>query len=328
MNCLRSWLALIVIFAAAPLPAADEPTDKPAASPPAKEQPSDASPARPEEKQANDQPATYRLAYKFKSGDQLRWHVVHRATVKSTIEGTTDSAQTRSESLKVWDVKDVTDNGEIVFVHWVERIKMTNKLPGRAEMTYDSAKDATPPAGFEQAAQAVGVPLTEIRMTPAGKIQRRIQRHIQRGANNETPIAFPLPEGDARVGHVWTEPHSVPVSLKSGGTRKIETRRRFELKSVVDGIATISIDYQILTPSRDPAIDAQLVQRLYQGTFQFDIEAGHVSAVKMDVDKRVLGFSGPSSAMHYLMQFTEKLLPAKEVAERSRLKAGPALPPK
>jgi hypothetical protein len=278
------------------------------------------------DKQTADGPAKYELKYKFEQGQQIRWQVIHRATVRSTIQGTTDSAQTRSESVKVWDVKEINPEGEIVFTHWVQSIKMTNRLPNRAEASYDSTTDKVPDAGFEQAAKAVGVPLTEIRMTPAGRILRRIQRHIQPGANNETPIAFPLPKEPVPVGHVWSEPHTVKVTLKNSSTKSVETRRRFELKGVKDGIATISVNYQVLTPTRDAGVEAQLVQRLYQGAFQFDIEQGCVAGVLMDVDKRVIGFSGPDSSMHYVMQFSEKLLPpTKDIARRA---AGPALPPK
>ena len=55
---------------------------------------------------------------------------------------------------------DVLPNGEMEFVHVVETVRMTNTVPNRGTTKYDSEVDKTPPLGFEQAARAVGVPLS------------------------------------------------------------------------------------------------------------------------------------------------------------------------
>ncbi len=57
----------------------------------------------------------YDLAYKFNVGETLRWEVIHKLTVQTTIEGTTETAKTRSESVKAWKVTDVTPEGIITF---------------------------------------------------------------------------------------------------------------------------------------------------------------------------------------------------------------------
>ncbi len=74
---------------------------------------------------------------------------------------------------------------------------------------------------------------------------------------------------------------------------------------------------QILTPIHDPAIEAQLIQRESSGTVRFDIEAGRIVRQQMDVDKRVVGFRGEASSLHYLTRFTEELVPsAAKTAQR------------
>ena len=45
-----------------------------------------------------------------------------------------------------------------------------------------------------------------------------------------------------------------------------------------------------------------------EGEVKFDIEAGRVVGQQMDIDKRILGFAGPTSSMHYIMRMEEKLL--------------------
>ena len=269
----------------------------------------------------------YDLSYKFSPGEVVRWKVVHRATVKTTIQGSTQTAQTKSESIKAWQITEVDQaRGDISLVHLVERIKMINQVSGRAKVEYDSESGEKPPVGFEAAAQAVGIPLTEIRMNPKGKIIHRVERHIQPGGGSDTPMAIPLPAQPVAVGHVWSEPHDIVITLQDGQTRKISTRRRFELKNVAENVATIGIDYQVLTPVQDPAVEAQLVQNLYRGEMRFDLKAGRPISQQLDVDKRVRGFSGPSSSMQYVMRLNEEVAGSEGVAEK-RTPAGPPLLP-
>jgi len=257
------------------------------------------------------------LAYKFKPGETVRWQVVHRATIKSTIQGTSRTAKTKTESIKVWRIDEVSPEGEITFTHLVDRVKMTNQISGQAAVSWDSAEDKSPPPGYQDAAKAVGVPLTEIEMDRRGEVLERKEQHIQPAATGELPITIPLPAEPVPVGHVWSEPHEVRVMFKDRKYRKVKTRRRFELVSVKTGVATIEVDYQILTPLRDKTAESQLVQRLSGGTIRFDVDAGRIIEQELQIDKRVHDFSTPGSLMHYLMRMTEEILPPEEqVANR------------
>lgn len=251
------------------------------------------------------------LAYKLKMGETLRYSIDHRASVRSTIEGTSQKAITRSESVKVWKVMDVMPDGEMEFAHIVESVRMTNQLPDRAEMVYDSKKDEKAPPGFEDAAAAVGTVLSIIRMSPRGELVEREVKHEQPAADTEAPVTLLLPEGPVAVGDSWNEPRTVPVQTADGAKREIQTRRHYELIKVASGVATIEVSYQVLSPI-DPTIEAQLVQRLMKGTVRFDIDAGRVLSQEMEVDQRVLGFAGPTSSMHYVMQMDERLLDGKK----------------
>jgi hypothetical protein len=265
----------------------------------------------------------YDLRYKLKRGDVLRYDVTHRASIHSTIEQETQAAQTRTDSVKAWKVTDVLKNGEIEFLNVVERVHMVNQLPDKDPTEYNSERDKTPPPGFEDAASAVGVPISSVRISPRGKIIRRDVKI--KGASNEedAPVALRLPEKPVAIGETWDEPFDVVVAVEAGGTKSIQTRRHHELLSVENGIATVKVTYQVLTPI-DPPIECQLVQRLMEGEVQFDIDAGRVVSQKMDIDKRILGFAGPTSSMQYIMRMEEKLLKRGEkVAAKPGTKSSP-----
>jgi hypothetical protein len=258
---------------------------------------------------------TYDLKYKFTPGEVLRTEVVHRATVQTTIQGTAQTAETNSQSIKVWQVNEVTPDGKVSFVHLVESIDMWQKTQGRKEVRYNSQTDKEVPPGYEEVAQAVGVPLTIATMDNRGNILKRQEKRPQ-PMSMSTQMTMPLPDHPVTVGETWSSPLDIDVILKDNSTKKVKTRKQFTLSKVVDDVATIEVDTQILTPIHDPAIEAQLIQRLSQGSVRFDISAGRVLTQQLDLDRHVIGFSGPASSMHYLTRFTEKLLPASEQTAR------------
>jgi hypothetical protein len=253
----------------------------------------------------------YELQYKFSMGEVLRYRVKHAADMRTTIEETSQQAESKSESIKAWKVTDVLPNGEIEFVHVVEVVRMTNQVPNRADSVYDSEIDKTPPVGFEQVASAIGVPLSVIRMTPAGKIVKRVEKHPQPASTVDMPITLQLADKPVVVGEQWDATYDVQVERKSGAKLQIRTRRVCTLKKVEAGIASIKVDYQVLTPI-SPYIESQLVQRMAKGLVRFDIERGRVVSQVLDINRRVLGFSGRTSSMHYVSRYEERLLKTGE----------------
>jgi hypothetical protein len=254
-------------------------------------------------------PATYDLKYKFRPGEVLRTEVVHRATVETTIQGTSQTAETRSTSVKVWKVSDIDKDGTVTFTHAVESIDMWQKAQGRQEVRYNSRTDTKPPQGYEDVAKQVGVVLTAISIDPRGKILKREEKTPQPNTN-PTQITVQFPAEPVAVGHVWNQPFEIELKAASGEVKKIDTRQQFTLKSVSAGVATIELETQVLTPVTDPALEAQLVQRMTTGSLKFDIDAGRILSQQTDLDRRVIGFNGPASSMHYLTRMEEKLLSA------------------
>lgn len=255
----------------------------------------------------------YDLKYKLTTGTVLRYNIDHRASVRSTIDETTQEAQTKTASVKAWKVIDVLPSGEIEFMSVVERVYMLNHLPDRAPSEYDSVKDKTPPPGYEDTARAIGVPLSVVRMTPRGKIVSRNVKLQQPNADKDAQVVLRLPDEPVAIGATWDEPFDVTVNVAEGSTKSIQTRRHYELMSVTSGIATIEVTYQVLSPI-DALIESQLVQRLMKGTVRFNIERGRVESQLFEVDKRVLGFAGPTSSMHYVMRMEERFTEAKLAA--------------
>lgn len=262
----------------------------------------------------------YTLRYKFTPGETVRWEVVHRAKIRTTVSGTTQTAETVSSSVKSWRVTDVAEDGTATFEHSVDSVDMSQKLTGRAEVRYNSQTDKEPPPGFENIAASLGVPLSVVTMNTRGEIIKRQRNEVKGAAKDEgdSQMTIPLPEKPVTVGASWTFPYDVDVPLPNGTVKKVKTQQKFTLAEVTGGIATVEVATQIITPIHDPAIEAMLIQRESHGTVRFDIDAGRVIGQQMDLDRRVVGFRGEASSLHYVTRFTEDLVTGEtaQTAER------------
>lgn len=260
-------------------------------------------------------PAKYTLRYRFQPGETIRWKVVHRARVDASVAGTSQTTETVSSSIKVWKIKEVRPDGAATFEQWVENVDMWQKLSGRMEVRYNSQTDKTPPVGFENVAKSIGVPLSKTTIDPLGKILRREHLVARPAAQHEGLITIPLPESPVAIGETWSFPCDIEIPLEGGRIKTIKSRQSFTLEEVKDSVATVRVATQILTPVNDPAIEAQLMQRDSSGTVRFNIEQGRVVGQQMDTDKRVVGFRGQASSLHYQTRFTEDLLPSTPATE-------------
>ena len=261
----------------------------------------------PEAKQS--EPQEYLLRYKFHPGDTLRWTVVHRCRIRTSVSASTQTAETTTTSVKVWRVHEVKPDGSIVFDHLVESVDMRHRLSGRDEVHYNSRTDPCAPHGFEDVARAVGVPLAVVTIDAQGKLMRRKQNFVKAAVAGQGEITIQLPEQAVAVGSCWSSQSNLDVPLSDGSVRRFRALQSYKLESVQTGVATISMSTQIMTPLSDPAIEAQVLQYETSGSVRFDIERGQILGRQNDVDKSVVGFRGEASSIRYIARSTEEYLP-------------------
>ncbi|MBN2579827.1 MAG: hypothetical protein JXB10_12640 [Pirellulales bacterium] len=251
----------------------------------------------------------YTLRYQFRPGETLRWNVTHRAATRTTVSDHTERVETETRSVKAWRVRSLRPDGAAVFEHMVESVDMRQRPAVGKEIRYDSRTDAKPPMGFEDAAAAVGVPLSIVTLDPRGKVLHRERKVTSAATPGNGEMTIPLPEKPVAVGQSWSLPCDIQVTLKTGGVKTIKAVQQFTLEGVKTGVATIRVATQIYTPLSDPQIEVQVVERETAGVVRFDIDAGRILSQQMDVDKHVVGFQGGASSIHYQMRFSEELLP-------------------
>ena len=319
------WMLVVAAAWSGALAAADDTKSAPDAKPTIEVKPADAAEPAPE-------PAKYLLRYKFQPGETLRWEVEHRAQIRTTVSGNTQTAETNTHSVKAWKVAEINSQDNARFVYSVERIDMRQKLTGRQEERYDSTTDKESPPGFQDVAKSVGVPLTTFTMDPTGKVVDR-QEHLERGATQAAHPTLPLPAEGVPIGHKWSYTYEQLATTKDRSVKKVPLRQQMTLEDVKNGVATITIETHILAPVRqDPTIEAQLVQSESAGKVRFDIDAGRILSLQTDLDKHVVAFQGETSSLHCVTRFAEKLLPAEaktaaKATTKAAVKTTPATKP-
>jgi hypothetical protein len=253
----------------------------------------------------------YTLRYHYRVGEEIRSQVDNLATIETTIAGSSQMTEMVSLSRKLWRILSIDKDGNVTFEHLIESVDMRNQMTGRQQVRYNSLTDKAAPPGYEDVAKSLGKPLTVATIDPWGNVLKRDERQHTNSDNSGSVLLAPLPKEPVAIGHVWNLPVTVVIPMEDGSMKPIQTRQRYELQKVEQGLATIAVETQILTPVNNPKVRAQLIQRLWQGHLQFDIGAGRMLSQRTDLDERVLGFHGPDSSMHYVARFTEQLLPAE-----------------
>jgi hypothetical protein len=250
--------------------------------------------------------ATYPLQYKYHVGEVITYTIEHLAKVDTTIAGNTQKTQMQSKSTRSLHVKEVQADGSARFVHVIDDVDMWSEVDGRAAVRYNSREDDKAPPGYEHVAESIGVPISEITMSPSGEVLQR-KDHVVHPNFGLGGISIPLPKGPVHVGQEWDQPQDLQIRLEDNRIKTIKTRQLFRLEKVETGVATISVKTQVLTPVDDPRVRSQLVQRISSGEIRFDVDAGRLLTKQLDWDENVLGFNGAESNMKYLARFTERL---------------------
>ncbi|MEM7315159.1 MAG: hypothetical protein AAF497_18605 [Planctomycetota bacterium] len=262
----------------------------------------------------------YLLQYDFHQGESVYYEVVHQSSVGTRVQGISEEVKSRSKSLKRWDFLNIQADSVAKFMHTIEQVDMWSETTGRDPIHYDSLSDAEVPAEYRAIAESIGKPISVVTANRFGKIIKREDkvRQIDRGTGG---LLIPLPPKPILVKTEWAVPASVVVALSDGRHKDIKTRQRYRLEKVETGIATISLETQVLTPIADARVKSQLVQKLSKGTIKFDIDAGRMISKELNWDETVIGFNGPESNMSFLARMTERIVSQKEVtASRNPLR--------
>jgi len=256
--------------------------------------------------------AAVRLEYRFLTGETLDMDVSHRALTETTVGSTAQTTETATDSRKKWRVLAGDGEGHATLEHSVDDVTMTSRTSDRGQVRWSSSGHEPPPPGYEQVKSSLGVPLSRLVVDRSGRIlDRRDLRPCPPSSTGDL-VVVPLPEEAVAEGADWIVPQEVVVELPGNQRKAVRTRLRYRLESVRDGIATISVDTTVLTPVDDPRVESRLIERIWNGTIEFDVDRGRVVRRTTGIDRRVVGFEGPESSVRYKASLEERLVDRRD----------------
>jgi hypothetical protein len=248
------------------------------------------------------------LEYRFQPHEKIHMDVSHRAITETTVGATSQSTETATDSQKIWTVVSVDDEGLATLEHSVDDVTMTSSTSDRGQIRWSSRGEDVAPPGYEQVKASLGVPLSRLVVDRSGRVISRRELRPCPPSSTGDLVVVPLPLEPVTEGAEWTVPQEVVVEVPGGLRKAVRTRLRYQLTAVRDGIATIRVDTTVLTPIDDPRLESRLLERIWDGTIEFDIDRGRVLRRATGIDRRVVGFEGPESSVRYKSSLEERLV--------------------
>jgi hypothetical protein len=248
------------------------------------------------------------LRYQFTPGETVSARVAHRAVTETTVNGTTQSVETSTDSVKSWKVTGVDEDGKTTIEHSVDDVTMTSRTSGQDVVRWESDSNAPVPPGYEGVRLSLGRPLSRLTLDSCGRFLNRRDLFPSPPSNTGDLMVVPLPDEPVAEGSSWTVPEEIVIDIPGGPRRSIRTRLRYRVDSIENDVAVIRVDTTVLTPVDDPQIESRLLERIWDGQIDFDIHLGRVLRRETSVDRRVVGFHGPTSSVRYKASLEEELV--------------------
>ena len=271
------------------------------------------------------------LRHKFQRDDLVYYDVHHRSTVTIKGDGLVEVTKNETSARKHYLVISVDGTGTGLVELVIDHVAMQVQFGDNDPVKFDSGSKEPTPRQFRQVKASIGKPRARMRLAATGKLRKvlLLNRGSQRAvgqlrfasqtdaSDSSHNFLVVFPQESIAVGDSWSDRIAVDVKISKSLLRPITLQRRYSLKSVKDGLATISISTKILTPIRDPKILTQLIQRTPSGTAVFDLARGVTVEKTMTVNKRQIGGITEKSSMHVVSKRVERLVkPTQKTASR------------
>lgn len=245
----------------------------------------------------------YLLRYQFHDGARFRWKVEHVQTLKTSMAEFVEVVSSRTQSTSTWTVRSVDSQGQATLEQTIDSVNLWRRIGDQEPTSFDSRSDQNPPDDFASAAKNVGLPQPAIVVDTKGNVtdSKRKANDYDFGAGS---FWIPLPPDPVAIGGKWYVPGELVARQDDGTFKRIKTRMAYELAQVIDGVATIRFEHEVLTPIDSPKVRSQICQQMTRGSIDFNLGKGAVQRKKVSWNEKVVGFEGGDSMTHYLGEYT------------------------
>jgi hypothetical protein len=249
--------------------------------------------------------------FRWHKGQVLTYKVEHKTQIEETVEGAKVTYLSRLSVVKRWQVADVDDKGSATLHLSLASMRNEQTRPNGEVLLFDSA-DPTKgtPELREQMSKFVGTTLAILRIDVQGRVLEVTQGSSSR-YEAEPPFVVVFPAVAAKEGLAWLRPYNVTLDPPLGTGEKLAATQKHQCAKLADGKATIAVASQFTSLPENVKDQVPLLQKMSEGQVTFDLQAGRVVDVQLNIDRTVNNHQGAGSVYRFQSGYSEQLIDAR-----------------
>jgi hypothetical protein len=251
---------------------------------------------------AHDAPAEFRLAYKFRLGQDVRMMMVMGSHIRVQKGNHIEDNTIQSMTERHYHVNSVDADGSAVLDLTIDKVKIAYSLNNGPPVTYDTRDSSPPPKGLESVKDCIGKH-SQVKVDVHGKVST-----LEGSQPNSTDeFLVILPEKPVRIGDEWFDDYQARVPVSKDLTQRVTLRRRYTLSAVNNNVAILRVATAEVTPVNDPQVLARMVQLTPKGTILMDLSQGTLTLRDLHCERIEVGVLGPASSIAGISNTRETL---------------------
>ncbi len=250
--------------------------------------------------------------FRWEKGQTLVYRVKHVTNVYEIAEGSKVESASNLSLVKRWTVAEVDQQGVATLQLAIVAMRNEQKRPNGETLLYDSANlDKSTPELREAMSKFINKTLVTLRVNTAGMVLDAKGSSLAK-YEAEPPFALVLPNAALKEGQGWVRPYAITLEPPQGAGEKHLAEQKYAFTKLEQGLATITLATSLKAAPENLHERMPLLQKEVMGTITFDVQAGRVTALRLNIDRTLENHMGKGSSYRFQSEYAEDL----EVAPR------------
>jgi hypothetical protein len=239
-------------------------------------------------------------------GKAIYFRVEQITKVTEVIGGKKTESGSKLNLVKRWDVQEV-DQGTATVRLSMTAMRHEQQRPNGEILRFDSTNpDKSTPELREQMSKFIGQTLAILRVDGQGKVLEVIKGSANQ-YESDPPFVLRLPTQNLALRLGWERSYTITLDPPLGTGEKIPCLQKYTVTAINEqnGLATIRMSTELKMPAA-VAERMPLLQKQAAGEIVFNIQAGRVQTVNLQIDKTLQGHQGEGSSYHFVSSYKEQ----------------------
>jgi hypothetical protein len=245
--------------------------------------------------------------FRWEKGQSLVYRVKHITNVAEVVEGAKVESASNLSLVKRWTVAEVDQQGVATLQLTILAMRNEQKRPNGETLVYDSVNlDKSTPELRESMSKFINKTLVTLRVNAAGMVLDAKGSSLAK-YEAEPPFALVLPNAALKEGQSWVRPYAITLEPPQGAGEKHQAEQKYARTKLEQGLATVTLGTSLKAVPEAMHERLPLLQKEVMGTITFDVQAGRVTAMRLNIDRTIENHMGKGSSYRFLSEYSEDL---------------------